>query len=59
MVGFVAWGLGPIFPPEEVTPGLVLQNLFVQLGNKYTSTMGCARTARMGKSTRVFSIRVG
>ena len=24
-VHFVAWGLGPIFPPKEVTPGMVLQ----------------------------------
>lgn len=59
MVYFVAGGLSPIFPPKEVTPGLVLQKCLQSFGRKYTLAMGYAGPARLGKGTMMLYIQVG
>lgn len=60
-LGWVLWlGTWAQFSHQKrLHPAWSYKSLFIQLGNKYTLTMGCARAVRIGKSTMTFSICVG
>ena len=50
MVGFMVWGLGPIFPPKEVTSGLDPQSLCIQFEKKHTPNGLCWEGGMQGSA---------